>query len=199
MSQADPFVYRRRRLYALIALVVIVSLAFALPQLFATPNQQAETVVTETETTEPVSTEVANCQPGVVEVEAFIGRAANHEELTNIPEGEAVFIWYEVVNTGLVDCIFDVGSYATFFTISSGEQVFYSSRDCDRSNDSKLPQILKANQPIKSVPGEWLKVYSSPENQCGPENRLAPAGGASYDIKVEVSGVVSDKKRFLLN
>ena len=198
MSQVDPSVYRRRRLFALVALVLIISLAWGLPQLFAGNQNTPAPQPTESATAEVTPAEITNCQPGVVEVEVFIGRQENFEPLVNIPAGEPVFIWYEVVNTGLVDCIFDVGTYATFFTISSGEQVYYSSRDCDRSKDSQLSQILKANQPLKSTPSEWLKVYSSSDNQCGPENQSAPKGGAAYDIKVEVSGVVSEKKRFYL-
>ena len=198
MSQVDPSVYRRRRLFALVALALIISLVWGLPQLFSGNQNTPSPEPTASATTEVTPTEVTNCQPGVVEVEVFIGRQENFEALVNIPAGEPVFIWYEVVNTGLVDCIFDVGTYATFFTISSGEQVYYSSRDCDRSQDSQLSQILKANEPLKSTPSEWLKVYSSSDNQCGPENQPAPKGGAAYDIKVEVSGVVSDKKRFYL-
>ena len=85
-------------------------------------------------------------------------------------------------------------TYATFFTITSGEQVFYSSRDCDREGDSKFSKILKPNVVEKSEPGQWLKVYSSSDFQCTENNRPAPKGGAQYEVKVEVSGVVSEKK-----
>ena len=198
MSQADSNVYKRRRLVALVVLFALVASIFAATQLFANPNPTAEPEVVETATAEPTSAEVTNCQPGVVEVEAFIGRGATHEPLTNIPEGEPVFLWYEITNTGLVDCIFDVGTYATFFTITSGEQVFYSSRDCDREGDSKFSKILKPNVVEKSEPGQWLKVYSSSDFQCTENNRPAPKGGAQYEVKVEVSGVVSEKKLFYL-
>lgn len=195
MSQVDPSVFRRRRLFALVVFALLISLIWGIPQLLGggqnTPNPEP----TATATAEPTSSEITNCQPGVVEVQAFIG-SATHEEMENIPAGEPAFLWYEIVNTGLVDCVFDVGTYATFFTITSGDQVYYSSRDCDRSQDSQQSQILEANVPIKSTPGEWLKVYSSSENQCGPENQAVPKGGATYELKVEVSGVVSEKKRF---
>ncbi len=198
MSQADTNVYKRRRLVALVVFVALVATVFAATQLFTNPNPTAEPEVVETATAEPTSAEVTNCQPGVVEVEAFIGRAENHEALINIPEGEPAFLWYEISNTGLVDCIFDVGTYATFFTITSGEQVFYSSRDCDREGDSKFSKILKPNVVEKSEPGQWLKVYSSSDFQCTENNRPAPKGGAQYEVKVEVSGVVSEKKLFYL-
>lgn len=198
MSQVDPSVYRRRRLFALVALALIISLVWGLPQLFSGSQNTSAPEPTESATAEVTPAEITNCQPGVVEVEVFIGRQENFEPLVNIPAGEPVFIWYEVVNTGLVDCIFDVGTYATFFTISSGEQVYYSSRQCFRGGDTKSPKVLKANEVAKSLPGEWLKVYSTSEFQCDERNDYVPKGGAAYDIKVEVSGVVSDKKRFYL-
>lgn len=198
MTQADVNVYRRRRLVALVGLILVAILIFAGSQLFANPNDAAEPVTSETATAEPTSSEITNCQPGVVEVEAFIGRKENHEALINIPAGEPVYLWYEITNTGLVDCIFDVGTYATFFTITSGDQVFFSSRDCDREGDSKAARILKPNIVEKSEPGQWLKVYSSSEFQCSENNRPAPKGGAQYEIRVEVSGVISEQKRFYL-
>lgn len=198
MSPADANIYKRRRLVALVVIVAVAALVFAGTQLFGSQNQAVEPEPEPTATAEATPAEVTNCQPGVVEVEAFIGRAESHEALVNIPEGEPVFLWYEITNTGLVDCIFDVGTYATFFTITSGEQVFFSSRDCDREGDSKFSKILKPNIVEKSVPGEWLKVYSSSEFQCTDNNRPAPKGGAQYEIMVEVSGVVSDKKLFYL-
>jgi hypothetical protein len=199
MSQADANLYKRRRLVALIVLIAVAALVFASTQLFGSQTPVAEPDSEPTATAEVTPDEVTNCQPGVVEVEAFIGRGATHEALTNIPEGEEAFLWYEITNTGLVDCIFDVGTYATFFTITSGEQVFFSSRDCDRSGDSKLSKILKPNIVEKSDPGEsWLKVYSSSEFGCTDNNRPVPKGGAQYEIMVEVSGVVSEKKLFYL-
>jgi hypothetical protein len=191
-------VYLRRRLTAVGALVLVALLVFLGSQLFAAGNNQAEPAVVETTEAEQMNQEIANCQPGVVEVEAFIGRGPMHEALTNIPEGEPVSLWYEITNTGFVDCIFDVGTYATFFTISSGEQIFYTSRDCDRSQDSKLPTTLKANVGVKSEANQWLKVSSSSEFQCTDANNSVPRGGAAYDIRVEVSGVISEKKRFYL-
>lgn len=198
MSQVDANVYKKRRLVALVVLVAIAALVFAGTQLLAAPNDAQEPETIATPTAEATAEEITNCQPGVVEVEAFIGRGETLEPLVNLPEGEPVFVWYEITNTGLVDCIFDVGTYATFFTITSGEQVFYSSRDCDREGDSKFSKVLKPNIVEKSEPGEWLKVYSSSEFQCSDNNRPAPRGGAQYEIKVEVSGVVSDKKLFYL-
>lgn len=195
---SNPNVYLRRRLTAVGAFALVVLLIFLGSQLLAAGNNQAEPEAVETAEAEQMNQVITNCQPGVVEVEAFIGRGPTHEALTNIPEGEPVSLWYEITNTGFVDCIFDVGTYATFFTISSGEQVFFTSRDCDRAADSKLPTTLKANVGVKSEANEWLKVSSSSEFQCTDGNSSVPRGGATFDVRVEVSGVISEKKRFYL-
>lgn len=190
--------YLRRRLTAVGALIALLLIAALVMQLFADNSDQVDAQVSETlETTEP-SQEITSCQPGVVEVEAFIGRGPSHEALVNIPQDEAAYLWYEITNTGFVDCIFDVGTYATFFTITSGEQVYFTSRDCDRSADSQLPTTLKANLGVKSEANQWLKVFSSSQYQCTDGNRAVPLGGAAFDVRVEVSGVVSEKKRFYL-
>lgn len=188
--------YLRRRIIA--AIVLVGLLVFLVPQLLSAMSNPSEPAAIQTTEAAQASQEIVNCQPGVVEVQAFIGRGAGHESLVNIPEGEPVFLWYEITNTGFVDCIFDVGTYATFFTITSGEQVFWSSRDCFRGDDAKLPTTLKANLGVKSSPGEWLKVTSSSEFECGEDNPRVPRGGAAFDVRVEVSGVISEKKRFYL-
>lgn len=188
--------YLRRRIIA--AVVLVGLLVFLVPQLLSAMSNPSEPAAIQTTEAAQASQEIVNCQPGVVEVQAFIGRGAGHESLVNIPEGEPVFLWYEITNTGFVDCIFDVGTYATFFTITSGEQVFWSSRDCFRGDDAKLPTTLKANLGVKSSPGEWLKVSSSSEFECGEDNPRVPRGGAAFDVRVEVSGVISEKKRFYL-
>jgi hypothetical protein len=190
--------YLRRRITAVAAIVLVGLLVFLVPQLLSAMSGPTEPAAVQTTQAEQTNQEIVNCQPGVVEVEAFIGRGAGHEALVNIPQGEPVFLWYEITNTGFVDCIFDVGTYATFFTITSGEQVFWSSRDCFRGDDEKLPTTLKANLGVKSSPGEWLKVSSSSEFECGEDNPKVPLGGAAFDVRVEVSGVISEKKRFYL-
>jgi hypothetical protein len=52
---------------------------------------------------------------------------------------------------------------------------------------------------LEAVASPWEKSYSS-ENGCNPSgNDLVPTAGATYKIKVEVNGVISEEKRFILN
>ena len=108
-------------------------------------------------------------------------------------------IWYSIVNTGLEDCKFNVGLRGTFFTITSGDQTYWSSKQCSRDGLTDSDVVLPANQAFSAQKGPWEKVYSS-ETGCNAEtNDLVPTGGATYKIKVEVNGVISEEKTFILN
>jgi len=208
MSQLDPSIYRKRRLAALGALVVLVVAIWGIPQLFASSGQDVLPAEEETQTEEPTATaELATCAPGVVTVEAMIGKlvsddgAGNQvmEEINNFSATAEPYIWYEITNNGLVDCEFNVGARVTFFTISSGEQIYWTSRECDREGLEDLNYVLQANEPVQSIASAWDKSYSS-SNGCSAEgNALVPTGGATFKIKAEVNGVISEEKRFILN
>jgi hypothetical protein len=108
-------------------------------------------------------------------------------------------IWYSIVNTGLEDCKFNVGLRGTFFTITSGDQTYWSSKQCSRDGLTDSDVVLPANQAFSAQKGPWEKVYSS-ETGCGADtNDVVPTGGATYKIKVEVNGVISEEKTFILN
>ena len=207
MANADSSVYLRRRLIALIALAALIAGIWAIPQLLANSGQEVLPVAEQTQSEEPISTEITDCAPGVVSVEAMIGRVVSTdaqglqelETLQSFAAGTQPDIWYEITNNGLVDCTFNVGDRVTFFTISSGDQTYWSSRDCDRSNDKDLTTVLRANEPMLAIASVWERTYSS-ENGCDlAANSEVPGGGATYKIKVEVNGVISEDKRFILN
>lgn len=206
MSELDPGVYRRRRLTALGALIVLIVAIWGIPQLFAGSGQEVLPTPEETQTAEPTVTAITDCAPGVVSVTAQVGTLISEEgaepewgTLNSFGPSTDVYIWYEITNNGLVDCNFNAGQRVTFFTISSGEQIYWSSRDCDRTGLQDLELTLKANETISSEPGLWEKVYSS-ENGCGADgNPPVPTGGATFKVKAEVNGVISEDQRFILN
>jgi hypothetical protein len=108
-------------------------------------------------------------------------------------------IWYTITNTGPVDCNFNVGSRVTFFTITSGNETYWSSKDCDREQDVDQVVRLISNTPVDAPKGIWERVRSSGEG-CGADQQPVPGGGASYFLKVEVNGEYSQNSvQFLLN
>ena len=202
----DESVYRKRRIGALVVLAALVAGIWGIPQLFANTGQEVLPTPEVTETEDAVPAELTNCAPGVVTVEVMIGKLISSDGDTQVVETFNSFapetnpdIWYEITNNGLVDCKFNVGSRVTFFTITSGEQTYWSSRDCDRSNDTDRYVTLPSNSAEEAAASPWEKSYSS-ENGCSASaNDLVPTGGATYKIKVEVNGVISEEKRFILN
>ena len=202
----DPGVYRKRRLGALAVLVALIAGIWGVPQLLANTGQEALATPEVTETEEVIPAEITNCAPGVVSVEVMIGKLVSSdgenqvvETFNSFASGTDPDIWYEITNNGLVDCKFNVGSRVTFFTITSGEQTYWSSRDCDRSNDTDRYVTLESNAPEEAAASPWERAYSS-ENGCSAgANDLVPTSGATYKIKVEVNGVISEEKRFILN
>ena len=202
----DESVYRKRRIGALVVLAALVAGIWGVPQLFANTGQEALPTPKVTETEEAAPAELTNCAPGVVTVEVMIGKLISSDGDSQVVETFNSFapetnpdIWYEITNNGLVDCKFNVGSRVTFFTITSGEQTYWSSRDCDRSDVTDRYVTLPSNSAEEAAASPWEKSYSS-ENGCNASaNDLVPTGGATYKIKVEVNGVISEEKRFILN
>jgi len=202
----DESVYRKRRIGALVGLAALVAGIWGVPQLFANTGQEVLPTPEVTQTEEAAPAELTNCAPGVVSVEVMIGKLISSDGDSQVVETFNSFapetnpdIWYEITNNGLVDCKFNVGSRVTFFTITSGEQTYWSSRDCDRSNDTDRYVTLPSNSAEEAAASPWEKSYSS-ENGCSASaNDLVPTGGATYKIKVEVNGVISEEKRFILN
>lgn len=203
---SDPSVYRKRRLGALALLAALITGIWGIPQLLANTGQDVIPATETTQTEEAIPAELTDCAPGVVSVEVMIGKLISGDGDSQVVEtfnsfaaGTNPDIWYEITNNGLVDCKFNVGSRVTFFTITSGEQTYWSSRDCDRSDDTDRYITLESNLAEEAVASGWEKSYSS-ENGCNPSgNDLVPTNGATYKIKVEVNGVISEEKRFILN
>ena len=191
---------RRRGLVLLVLLVAAIWIAVSVnpfgssqPEALAPASSESATVSTEATT----AGEAPVCQPGVVQVEVMIGNET--ETLNTFASDQTPLMWYSIVNTGLEDCKFNVGLRGTFFTITSGDQTYWSSKQCDRDGLVDSDIVLPSNQAFAAVRGPWDKVYSS-ENGCNAENNdSVPTGGATYKIKVEVNGVISEEKSFILN
>ncbi len=195
-------IYARRRGVLLLAVLIIgiwAWISFANPFGSSQPEVTASTsTASATVSTEAApSDEVPVCQPGVVQIEVMIGD--EKETLNTFTADQTPQIWYSIVNTGLEDCKFNVGLRGTFFTITSGDQTYWSSKQCDRDGLTDSDVVLPSNQAVSAQRSPWEKVYSS-ENGCNAENNDAvPTGGATYKIKVEVNGVISEEKAFILN
>jgi hypothetical protein len=185
-------VYWRRRLVVLLGLVAVIALVVFLitrpgsgeassgtPT--PTPTQDAEsTAEPEPEpsaTPEEESVEGADCDPANVVVEAITDKAS-------YAAGEKPQLSFSITNTSVVACTFNVGTTQQLFTVSSGADQFWSSKDCETDAvDAAI--LLEPNLAQSSAPIAWDRTRSSVDT-CDSDRPAAPAGGATFSLNVTV-------------
>lgn len=198
-----PEVYRRRRIAALIALLVVIGLVWAgvnaISTWIAGPSSSTEMSTTDGTVDSGVVVESGEvCPPGTVMVEARVGNSSG-EEMTSFAADETPYIWFTLTNTNSVDCTFNAGAKVQYFTIQSGDQDIWSSKQCSREGLEDSSITLPTAETISSAPSPWEKVFSS-DSGCGSDQAPVVTGGASYHLKVEVNGELSsNSQQFVLN
>ena len=131
-----------------------------------------------------------------------VARAITVEPVTDAATyaaGQNPQLSIRLTNTGGVDCTLNVGTSTQAFTITSGNDTWWRSTDC-QTEPSDMIVTLAAGQTVASaVPVVWDRTRSS-VSSCGDANRpVAPGGGASYHLDVEVGGIVSSQSaQFIL-
>jgi len=198
----SPEVFRRRRIAAALVLAVVVGLVWAgvssisswlggssTTQLLLPDGMAESSVVVE-------SGEL--CPPGTVVVEAQVGNSSG-QNMSAFAADETPHIWFTLTNTNSVDCTFNAGAKVQYFTIQSGDQDIWSSAQCSRDSLEDGDVILPAGETMASPPSPWEKVFSS-DSGCGADQAPVTTGGASYHLKVDVSGELStNDQQFVLN
>ncbi|WP_298040948.1 hypothetical protein [uncultured Microbacterium sp.] len=205
----SPAVYRRRRIVFFVAVLLVLAVIGAgiwvlIAQPWAgsgseeapepSPSASETAVQAETPSAEPSPVETqgaAPCQAGSITVEAVTD--AESYEAGALPQ-----LSIRLTNTGAVDCTIDVGSATQAFTVTSGEDVWWRSTDC-QENPSSMVVTLTAGQSVSSAtPVEWDRTRSD-VSTCDQENRSrAPAGGASYHVAVSIGGFDAARTRQIL-
>lgn len=140
----------------------------------------------------PTPTGPVECDANAVEVEALTDK----KEYGAKAEPE---LSMKVTNTGETDCILNVGTTQQVFTISSGDDVWWRSTDCQKE-PSDMEVTLKAGQEVtSSEPIVWDRTRSGVDT-CGDKDRpVAPGGGASYHLRVKIGDIESEfTRQFIL-
>jgi hypothetical protein len=104
---------------------------------------------------------------------------------------------FTIKNVGTVTCTFNAGPAVQFFTIRSGNDLIWSSKDCLRKGLEDNFVSLEPGQSQVRNPTPWDRVRSS-STGCNAESEIPVAPGA-YNLTAEVNGVLSDGNQFLLN
>lgn len=198
MSETPQGVYLVRRLIFVVALVVAAVLVVAgLASLVSASSQETAPETAPETSTDVEIPEIADCIPGTVELTAHMG-SSDAVESASFSASETPHMWYEIQNNSGLDCIFNVGSRVTFFSIRSGDEIIWKSKECDRSMDTDQVLTLQAGKLLRSEPAAWMKVRSS-DTGCGSGQTDVVTSGASYHLKAELNGVLSDNpQQFLL-
>lgn len=210
--------YRRRRLVALIGLLAVIGLVWLfIAQPWNSAAAPAPAASTPVATPAP-STSVATDAPAADAPadEATAGGEATDagiptctkddvrvEALTNqstYAADENPQLSIRLTNTSAADCTINVGTTSQTFTVTSGEDTWWRSTDC-QSEPSDMVVTLTAGQEVTSAtPITWDRTRSAVDT-CQNTNRpKAPGGGASYHLAVSIGGVPSAQSaQFLLN
>lgn len=103
-----------------------------------------------------------------------------------------------IENTGSNSCHMDLGSSQQVLTISSGEEQYWSSKDC-QTGGTNQDVTIKAGQTLTTPAIAWDRTRSS-TSTCDASRPSVTAGGASYHLQVAVGNITAkDSAQFILN
>ncbi|MBC7519106.1 MAG: hypothetical protein H7248_09570 [Microbacteriaceae bacterium] len=196
-------VYWRRRLLAMIVLVVLLIVVISVfAQLrgskgdakggvagaSANPSPAAS-VPAPAPTVAPVAG--APCVPNAVKLDPVTDKVS-------YAAGENPKLSFTITNLGTLSCTLNVGTTQQVFTITSGSDVYWSSKDC-QTGAVDAPLLIQPNVPQTSTPIAWARERSS-VSTCKDSRAAVPAKGATYNLNVTLGTVKSTgSKSFLLN
>ncbi|MET0734858.1 MAG: hypothetical protein ABWY55_04340 [Microbacterium sp.] len=132
---------------------------------------------------------------------ACVARDVTVEPLTDqdsYGSGQSPLFSIRLTNAGTSDCTLNVGTTTQVFTVTSGSDVWWRSTDCQTA-PSDMIVLLAAGQSVTSAaPLAWDRTRSAVDT-CATARPVAPGGGASYHLSVQIGGIESDQsKQFLL-
>ncbi|MDF0512537.1 hypothetical protein PX701_02785 [Agromyces sp. H3Y2-19a] len=206
-GRPSPQVYRRRRVVVLLVLLAVVAaIVLIIVRPGASQGEEPSTgdgkpaATDATKTSDPESTTIPTeptaadgdpCAPEQIVVEPITDKSSYEA-------GQQPQLSVTIENTGKNVCVLNAGTKAQVFTITSGDDVYWMSTDCQvDAIDAEVS--LQPGKPISSSsPIAWDRTRSSKDTCEGPRESV-PAGGASYYLAVSIDGFDSaEKKQFLL-
>ena len=210
-----PSVYWRRRALVLLGLVVAIVVVVLIvvrpgasgdePGAAATSTPAADPAPAASETAtapaadatpDPGSTATAvdgaRCAASAVELVPVVDKQVFAP--TELPQ-----ISMSVTNTGSSDCVINLGSGQQKLVVTSGEEQWWSSADC-QVDPTDQDVTLTAGQTLSTPAIAWDRTRSTTDT-CDADSRQAvPAGGATYRLTVSVGDITStDTAPMILN
>lgn len=174
-------VYWRRRLVVLIGLIAVV---IVIVLIVARPGagDSAPTPVPSASAT-PTASAAEACDPTKITVEGVV-------DATSYDAGVQPQMSLVVKSTAVEPCTIDAGSDVQEFRITSGDELIWTSKDCQSSAEPRV-QVLKPGVPVSTTPIAWDRTRSSVDT-CGAADRAQViAGGATYRLGVTLGAISS--------
>lgn len=141
--------------------------------------------------TEPTAADGDACAEKNILVEAITDK-------TVYEAGEQPQLSVTITNTGKNICVLNAGTKAQVFTITSGEEVYWLSTDCQVDAIDAEVSLTPGTPISSSVPIVWDRTRSSVDT-CSEPRETVPADGASFHLSVAVDGFESQAtKQFQL-
>jgi hypothetical protein len=213
-----PVVYWRRRLLVIAAIVVIVVVVVLIvvgrgtgapaagPSASGSPSAGAGAVAGSASSASGTSGSDASGTPAPSASAAAEGAACADDQITLTPvldkstygPTEDPKIAMSIENTGANACSMDLGSAQQVLTISSGQEQYWSSKDC-QTGGTNQDVTIKAGQTLTTPAIAWDRTRSS-KDTCDAARPAVTAGGASYHLQVAVGDVKAKaSKQFILD
>lgn len=94
-------------------------------------------------------------------------------------------------NESASDCSINVGTAAQSFTITSGDDVWWRSTDCQTEPSDMIVTLAAGQEVTSAAPLTWDRTRSAVATCEDPNRQRAAGGGASYHLAVEIGGIRS--------
>jgi hypothetical protein len=207
-----PSVYWRRRALVLLGLVVAIVVVVLIVVRPGASGDEPGAVATSTPAADPAPAATAPAadatpEPGDADAETVDGSRCASSAIELVPVvDKQVFaptelpqISMSVTNTGSSDCVINLGSGQQVLVVTSGEEQWWSSADC-QVDPTDQDVTLTAGQTLSTPAISWDRTRSTTDT-CDAESRQAvPAGGATYRLAVSVGDITSaDSAPMILN
>jgi hypothetical protein len=203
--KASPAVYRRRRLFVGIALLIVLGLAFggfAVGGAFNGTEQASSTESTAPDAPAPsdspsaatsaaptpTPTPTPSCNQNLVTVSASTDKPAYGPD-------EKPLLSLKVTNGGTMPCEVNIGTSQMEFAVTSGPDRIFSSKDCQ----AKSEDLIKTLAPGASETANFQWAQNRTLEGCQAIATKPGGGGAYYIFTAKLGSKASPKAVFQLN
>ncbi|GAB3615494.1 hypothetical protein GCM10027416_00510 [Okibacterium endophyticum] len=205
-------VYRRRRLWVLLGLLAVIAIIVLIvwrpgsssgSDGAATPRASTSPTATDAPPADGAVTDESGESPdapaeGVAECSSESLVVEAKTDKNTYAAGENPQLSLTITNTADAPCSVNVGTSQQVFTITSGDETYWVSTDCQTAPADAVVELAAGQSVSSATPIVWDRTRSSTDT-CDGERPAVPAGGASYHLTTALGGIESDATaQFLL-